>query len=76
MRTFAGGAFNVRELGQQFELATKGEFVVLELDWRRKDARFHNLVPNLLLTLTQPGKNSLNMSLTPNRNALILNLQK
>ena len=76
MRTFAGGALNVRELGQQFELATKGEFVVLELDWRRKDARFHNLVPNLLLKLTQPGKNSQNMSLTSSRNVLILILQK
>ena len=33
-----GGAWNIKELGQQFDLAVRGEFVVLELDWRRKGA--------------------------------------
>jgi hypothetical protein len=33
-----GGAWNVKELGRQFELAVAGEFVVMELDWRRKGA--------------------------------------
>ena len=33
-----GGAWNIKELGQQYELAVKGEFVALELDWRRKMA--------------------------------------
>ena len=33
-----GGAWNVKELGRQYELAVAGEFVVLELDWRRKGA--------------------------------------
>jgi len=33
-----GGAENIKELGLQYVLAVEGEFVVLELDWRRKGA--------------------------------------